>query len=250
MFHGDFGISFGWNLPVKELLWERLALTIVVNLFSFAFAYIGGIFIGIYSAARQYKIGDYIFTVLGFIGLATPNFLLALILIFLFYKYLGINAVGLFSPEYLDAPWSIAKFANMLMHLPIPVVIIGTYGIAGIQRIMRGCLLDEIRKQYVITARAKGVSEKKLFFKYPVRVAINPVISTMGWVFPQIISGGALVAIVLNLPTVGPLFLKALKTQDMYLAGALMTSVCFLTVIGVFVSDVLLMLIDPRIRMD
>jgi len=250
MCHGDFGYSFRWNRPVKELLWERLALTVMISLFTFALTYVVGVYIGMYSAIHQYRVDDYVFTVFGFVGLATPNFLLALILMFLFYKYLGLSVVGLFSPEYADAPWGIAKFMDMLIHLPIPVIVIGTSGIAAVQRIMRGCLLDELGKQYVITARAKGLAEKKLLFKYPVRIAINPIISSMGWIFPQIVSGGTLVAIVLSLPTVGPLLLQSLKGQDMYLGGSLVTLVCFLTVTGTFISDILLMLVDPRIRID
>jgi len=250
MFHGDFGVSFGWNLPVKDLISERLVLTLTISLFTLFFAYSGGMLIGIYSATHQYSISDSVFTIFGFIGLATPNFLLALILMYFFFKSFGVSVVGLFSPKYVEASWSIAKFVDMLQHLPIPVIVISTAAMAGIQRTMRACLLDEMAKQYVVVARAKGMEEKKLLFKYPVRVALNPIVSNVGWMFPQIISGGAIVAMVLGLPTVGPLLLKALKTQDMYLAGALMTLICVFAVVGLFISDILLMLLDPRIKRE
>jgi len=250
MLHGDFGMSFAWNKPVSKLLAERLPLTIMISLFTLIFAYIVAIPIGIYSATHQYSAGDYIFTVFGFAGLAIPNFLLALILMFLFYKYFGISIGGLFSSEYAEAAWSIGKFIDMLKHLPAPIIVIGTAGTAGLIRVMRGCLLDELRKQYVITARAKGVAERKLLFKYPVRVAINPIISTIGWTLPQIVSGGTITAIVLSLPTVGPLLFQALLTQDMYLAGSSVMFLTFLTVIGTFISDLLLVWIDPRIRYE
>jgi len=175
MFHGDLGQSFQWNKPVSKLIAERLPLTITISLFTLIFAYGVAIPIGIYSATHQYSVGDYIFTTIGFAGLATPNFLLALLLMFLFYKYFGLKVTGLFSSEYITAPWSISKFIDMLKHLPVPVIVIGTAGTAGLVRVMRGCLLDELKKQYVITARAKGVAERALLFKYPVRVAINPI---------------------------------------------------------------------------
>jgi len=204
--------------------------------------------IGIYSATHQYSAADYTFTVIGFVGLAIPNFLFAIILMWIFYSYFGLSVGGLFSPEYVAASWSIGKFMNMLKHLPIPIVVIGTAGTAGLIRVMRGCLLDELRKQYVITARAKGVTERTLLFKYPVRAAINPIISTIGWTLPKIVSGMAITALVLGLPTTGPLLLEALMTQDMYLAGSTVMFLTFLTVIGTFISDILLVWIDPRIR--
>jgi len=248
--HGDFGISFTWNKPVNELIGERLMLTITISLFSLVFTYLMAIPIGIYSATHQYSIGDYTFTVIGFAGLAIPNFLLALILMFLFYKYFGLSIGGLFSSRYLMAPWSIDKIVDMLKHLPVPVVVIGTAGAAGLIRIMRGCLLDELRKQYVITARAKGVAERTLLFKYPVRLAINPIISTIGWTLPAIVSGEVIVSIVLGLPTTGPLLFGALMSQDMYLAGSIIMFLGFLTVIGTLISDLLLAWIDPRIRYE
>lgn len=248
MFKGDFRRSFEWNKPVSELLAERLPLTMIISLLSLAFVYIVAIPIGIYSATHQYSIADYTFTVIGYAGLATPNFLLALILMFLFYRYLGLSVGGLFSPQYLLAPWSWAKFMDMIHHLWIPIIVIGTAGTAGLIRIMRACLLDELRKQYVITARAKRVKERKLLFKYPVMVAINPIISRIGWLLPTIISGESITAIVLSLPTTGPLLLGALMTQDMFLAASTIMLLSFLTVIGTLISDILLVLVDPRIR--
>jgi len=250
MLHGDFGKSFQWNRPVVDLIAERLPLTVMISLITIIFTYAVAIPIGIYSATHQYSAGDYGLTVAGFIGLATPNFLFALILMFIFLKYFGLSAGGLFSPEYQLVGWSIGKFVDMLKHLPIPMIVIGTAGTAALIRIMRGCLLDELRKQYVITARAKGVAERTLLFKYPVRIAINPIISTIGWMLPAIISGETITAIVLSLPTTGPLLFRALLSQDMYLAGSTMMVLAFLTVIGTFISDLLLIWIDPRIRYE
>jgi len=250
MLRGDFGVSFRWNRPVNELIGERLALTATVSLVTISFAYIVAIVLGIYAAVYQYGVGDYFLTAWAFIGLATPNFLLALVLMFLFYKFFGWSVVGLFSPDYVNASWSLAKFVDLLKHLPVPVLVIGTASVAGLFRIMRSSLLDELQKQYVTTARAKGLSEMKLLFKYPIRVALNPVVSTLTWTFPQIVSGGALVAIVLGLPTMGPLLLQALKTQDMYLAGTLMIFISFFTVMGTLISDLLLLWMDPRIKME
>ena len=250
MLHGDFGMSFQWNRPVGDLIAERLPLTIAISLFTLTFTYVVAIPIGIYSATHQYSIGDYTFTTIGFAGLATPNFLFALILMFLFYKYSGLTVGGLFSPEYELAAWSLAKFIDMLKHLPIPIIVIGTANTAWLIRVMRGCLLDELQKQYVITARAKGVAERTLLFKYPVRVAINPIISTIGWTLPAIISGETITAIVLSLPTTGPLLFRALMSQDMYLAASIVMILSFLTVIGTLLSDILLVLMDPRIRYE
>lgn len=250
LFQGNLGMSLQYNKPVSELIGERLVLTIIISLFTLIFMYIVAIPIGIYSATHQYSTGDYIFTTVGFAGLAIPNFLFALILMFLFLKYFGLSVGGLFSPEYQLLGWSIGKFIDMLKHLPIPLIVIGTAGTAGLIRVMRGCLLDELKKQYVITARAKGVAERILLFKYPVRVAINPIVSTIGWVLPGIISGEIITAIVLDLPTAGPLLYGALRNQDMYLAGSFIMSLTFLTVIGTFISDILLVWIDPRIRYE
>ncbi|RLE07782.1 ABC transporter permease [Candidatus Aerophobetes bacterium] len=247
---GDFGKSFEWNRPVIDLIAERLPLTAIISLFTLIFTYAVAIPIGIYSAVHQYSMGDYIFTVFGFIGLAMPNFLLALVLMFILFNYFGLNPTGLFSPQYIDAPWSLAKFMDMLKHLPIPVIVVGTAGTAGLIRVMRGCLLDELRKNYVVTARAKGVAERTLLFKYPVRVAINPIISTIGWTLPTIVSGAMITAIVLNLPTTGTLLYGALMSQDSYVAGSIVLLVSSLTVIGTFISDILLMWLDPRIRYE
>jgi peptide/nickel transport system permease protein len=248
MLRGDFGISFRWNRPVKDLLAEVLPLTVMISFLTLLFTYLVAIPIGIYSATHQYSIGDYSFTVFGFAGLATPNFLLALILMFLSYKYFGLSIGGLFSPEYMDKAWSIGKFVDMLKHLPIPIVVVGTAGTAELIRIMRGCLLDELGKQYVITARAKGLAERTLLFKYPVRLSLNPIISRIGWVLPQIISGAVITAIVLSLPTTGPLLYGALTAQDMYLAGSIIMLLSSFTVIGTLISDILLAWLDPRIQ--
>lgn len=247
---GDFGQSLQWNRPVWELISERLALTLVINLGAVLFTYAIAIVIGTYSATHQYSIADYVFTVIGFVGLAVPGFLFALILMVVFNNVFGMSVGGLFSPEYAQAAWSWGKVVDLLKHLPIPVIIIGTAGAAGLIRVMRASLLDELSKQYVVTARTKGLSETKLLFKYPVRVAINPVISTIGWVLPGLVSGGTIVAIVLSLPTVGPLLFRALLSQDMYLAGSLLMLLCALTIVGTFISDILLVLLDPRIRME
>jgi len=248
MFHGDMGISFAWSRPVSELISERLPLTLMLSLSALVFAYAVAIPIGIYSAIRQYSVGDYVFTFIGFVGLATPNFLLALILMVFFSKYLGLSVGGLFSRQYINAAWSLDRFVDMLKHFPIPIIVIGTAGTAALIRIMRGCLLDELQKQYVITARAKGLKERTLLFKYPVRVAINPIVSTIGWTLPAIVSGEAITAIVMSLPTTGSLLLQALLTQDTYLTGSIIMLLSFLTVIGTLISDVLLAWIDPRIR--
>ncbi len=250
MSRGDFGRSFEWDRPVSDLIGERLALTLIITLFTLIFTYAVSIPIGIYSATHQYSVGDYTFTVVGFAGLAIPNFLLALILMFLFYRYFGLSVGGLFSRGYAEASWSLSKFVDMLKHLPAPIIVVGTANTAWLVRVMRGCLLDELRKQYVITARAKGVKESNLLFKYPVRVAVNPIISTIGLTLPSIISGATITAIVLSLPTIGPLLLRALMSQDMYLAGSTIMLLTFLTVIGTFISDLLLVWIDPRIRYE
>lgn len=250
MLRGNFGYSFFWNRPVADLVTERLGFTLLISGSTIIFSYVMAVAIGVYSATRQYGIGDYAATVLGFLGLSTPPFLVALVLVWFFLVLFDVNVVGLFSPDYLNADWSFARVLDLLKHLPVPVLVIGLGGIAGLQRIMRATLLDELRRQYVITARAKGVRETTLLFKYPVRVAINPIISTVAWVFPELVSGGAIVAVVLNLPTMGPLLLSSLRGQDMFLAGAIMTLLSVMTVAGFFLSDLLLMVIDPRIRME
>ena len=245
---GDFGQSFEWNRPVNELIWERLLLTILLSSLTLIFTWAVSIPIGIYSATHQYSIFDYSFTFLGFIGLATPNFLLALVLMFIAFAYFDTSVGGLFSPEFLELGWSLAKVIDLLKHLWIPILVVGTAGTAGLIRVMRGNLLDELRRQYVITARAKGVRESRMLFKYPVRIAVNPLISTVGWLLPELISGAIIVSVVLSLPTTGPLLLRALLSQDMFLAGTFVMFLSFLTVVGTLVSDVLLAWVDPRIR--
>ncbi|MEW6141262.1 MAG: ABC transporter permease [Thermodesulfobacteriota bacterium] len=246
--HGDFGHSFEWNKPVSELIGERLSLTIIISLATLLFSWAISVPIGIYSAVRQYSWLDYLLTIVGFIGLATPNFLLALVLLWFSYAYLGMSIGGLFSPEYATAPWSFAKVVDLFKHLWIPVLIVGTAHTAKFIRIIRGNLLDELKKAYVTTARAKGLSETRLILKYPVRVAINPLVSTIGWTLPELVSGIAITAVVLNLPTTGPLLLSALLSQDMHLAGTFIMFLSILTVVGTLISDILLAWVDPRIR--
>ncbi len=250
MFRGHFGRSLQWNRPVTEIIGDRLVLTLIINLVALLFVYFVSIGIGVYSATHQYSVGDYSVTLVGFVGLATPPFLLALLVMVFFHSQFGLSVGGLFSKDFAHAPWSMAKFVDMLKHLPVPIVVIALGQTAGLIRVMRGVLLDELGKQYVITARTKGLTRRKVLFKYPVRVAINPVVSTVGWVLPSLVSGGAIVAIVLSLPTVGPLLYRALLSEDMYLAGTLVLFLGILTIVGTFVSDLLLMVVDPRIRLD
>ena len=245
---GDLGRSFQYDKPVTEVIGERIMLTMVLSLLAMLFTYAVAIPIGIYSATHQYSFADYLLTFVGFIGLAVPGFLLALVILYIAHTEFGVSVTGLFSPEYVGAPWTLAKVGNMLQRIWIPIILVGMAGTASLIRVMRGVLLDELRKQYVITARAKGVAEVKLLFKYPVRVAINPIVSTVGWLLPRIISITPLVAIVLNLPTTGPMLLGALLHQDMYLAGSFVLILSVLTVIGTLLSDVLLAVLDPRIR--
>ncbi|MHB1417871.1 MAG: ABC transporter permease, partial [Chloroflexota bacterium] len=247
---GNFGMAMEWNRPVIDVIGDRLALTVVVSLVAMLFTWVIALPIGIYSAVRQYSIGDYVSTFIGFIGLAVPNFLLGLVLMYLGFVYLNANIGGLFSPEYLDAPWSLAKAWDLALHLPLPALILGTAGTAQMIRIMRANLLDELRKPYVVTARAKGLSETRVILKYPVRVALNPFASTIGYLLPHIVSGSIIVSLVLSLPTVGPLLLRALLAQDMFLAGTIVLLLGVLTVIGTLISDFVLMWIDPRIRVE
>jgi peptide/nickel transport system permease protein len=247
---GDFGHSFEWNRPVADLIGERLALTVTISTLTLLFTWAVSIPIGVYSAVRQYSWLDHVLTLVGFIGLATPNFLLALVLLWFSYAYLGMSVGGLFSPQFADAPWTFGKFVDLLTHVWIPVVIVGTGHTAKFIRIIRGNLLDELKKQYVVTARAKGLSETRLILKYPVRVAINPLVSTIGWTLPELVSGIAITAVVLNLPTTGPLLLKALMSQDMQLAGTFIMFLSLLTLIGTLISDILLAWVDPRIRFE
>lgn len=248
--HGDFGRSLLYNRPVSELIGERLAITFVISLFTLLFIWIVGFLIGTYSATHQYSLGDYLFTFLGYIGLSVPAFMVALILLWVAYAYFGQNLTGLFSPEYLEAPWSFGKFVDMLKHIWVPVVIIGLANTAGMIRTLRANLLDELNKPYVLTARAKGLKEWKVIFKYPLRVALIPFISTVGWSLPFLVSGAEITAIVLNLPTSGPLLLESLRNQDMYLAGAFLLMLSCLTMIGTLISDLLLAWVDPRVRYE
>ena len=249
LLRGDFGQSFEWNQPVSVLIWGRLALTFTMSLTTLLFTWLVAFPVGIFSAVRQYSIGDYVATIIGYAGLAIPDFLLALVLMYIAFKFFNQSVGGLFSPDYADVPWSWAKVWDLFKHLWIPVVIIGTAGTAGLIRIMRANLLDELHKPYVTTARAKGMTEFHLILKYPVRVALNPFVSTVGWTLPILVSGSAIVSIVLALPTTGPLLLRALMSQDMYLAGSFIMLLSVLTVIGTFISDILLAWLDPRIRL-
>ena len=239
------GLSFYWDRPVNRLVGERLMLTMIMSFFTILFVYATAIPIGIYSAVRQYSTAEYAFT---FIGLATPNFPLAPIFMYIGIKVFGAGAGGLFSPEYLDAPWSVGRVWDILKHRWLPVVIVGTSGTAGTIRVMRATTLDELGRPYVETARAKGLREGELTMKYPVRVALNPILSTIGWQLPQIVSGTVLVALVLNLPTTGPLLWRALMSQDLYLAASFIMILSTLTVVATLISDILLAWVDPRIR--
>jgi peptide/nickel transport system permease protein len=244
---GNLGWSFQYQKPVEQLIGERITLTATISLITLLITYLVAIPIGIYSATHQYTLGDYFFMLVGFTGLAAPSFLLALILTVILLNS-GLSVGGLFSPQYLRAAWSVGRVIDLLKHLPLPIFIIGTAGTAGLIRVMRASLLDEIGKQYVITARAKGVSEPRLLFKYPVRASLNPIVSTIGWELPAIVSGGVIVELVLNLPTTGPMLYTALLKEDLFLASSLLLFLNCLTVIGTFISDVALVVVDPRIR--
>ena len=248
LLQGNFGISFEKNVPVNDLIWDRLAWTFGISLLTLMFIWFTALPIGIYSAVRKYSVGDYVATFFGFLGLAIPNFLLALVMMYIAFKYFGQSVGGLVSPEYLNQPWSWAKFVDLLQHIWMPIFVVGTSGAAALIRIMRANLLDELYRPYVVTARAKGMSEFQLLLRYPVRVALNPFISTIGWILPTLVSGEIIVAVVMNLPTTGPLLLRALLVQDMYLAGSMILIVSVLTVIGTLISDLLLAWVDPRIR--
>jgi len=246
----DFGMSLNWSRPVKPLIMERIPLTLMIGMITLFSQYIIAIPIGIYSAVKQHTIGDYIFTFLAFIGRSIPNFLLALVVMVFLFTVFGFSIGGLFSPEFREAPWSFAKFVDMLRHLVVPVIVIGTARTAGTVRILRATMLDELGKDYMQTARAKGLPEWKLILKYPTRVAMNPIISSMGWQLPRIISGALIVSLVVNLPTTGPLLYQALLSQDMYLAGAILLILSIFTILGTIVSDVLLAISDPRITYE
>ncbi|MBY5407714.1 ABC transporter permease [Rhizobium leguminosarum] len=247
---GDFGISFEWQQPVSDLIWERMALTLVLALSTLIATWAIALPIGVFSAVRKYSIGDYFFTAFTFFGLAVPSFLLALVLMYVAAVEFGQDVGGLFSPEYENAAWSFAKMGDLFSHLWLPVIILAVSSTASLIRVMRANMLDELPKPYVTTARAKGLSEFRLLVKYPLMIALNPFISTIAWLLPNLISGSVVVAIVLNLPTAAPLLLQALMAQDMYLAGAFVLLICALTLIGSLISDILLALVDPRIRLE
>ncbi|MBX4975498.1 ABC transporter permease [Rhizobium lentis] len=248
LLRGDFGQSLDWNKPVSELIWARMGLTMAVSVTTLLFVWAVAFPIGIYSAVRQYSVGDYVATFFGFLGLAIPSFLLALVLMFVSAQYFGQSVGGLFSPNYINAAWSWAKLGDLISHMWIPVVVLGTGATAALIRIMRANLLDELNKPYVDMARSRGLSEIRLLLKYPVRVALNPFVSTVGWVLPHLVSGSVVVSIVLSLPITGPLLLNALFAQDMYLAGTFILLMSMLTLIGTLISDLLLAWLDPRIR--
>ncbi|MFQ5855477.1 MAG: ABC transporter permease [Anaerolineae bacterium] len=247
---GDLGVSLDWQRPNTELIGERLLLTVALGLFTFGFTWAMAIPIGILSATRQYSFFDYFFTVFNYFGVATPTFMTALVLMWLAFSHFGVSVTGLFSPEYVDAPWTWGRVADLLKHMWLPMVILGLDGTARLARVMRANLLDELTKPYMEMARAKGMPEWKLVLKYPVRLAINPLVSTIGWYLPLLFSGSVIVATVMNLPTIGPMLLRALITQDMYLAGSIVLIYCCLAIIGTLISDILLAWLDPRIRME
>jgi len=248
--HGNFGMAMEWGRPVIDVIGDRIWLTMVLSVAAIILTWGLALPIGIYSAVKQYSFGDYLFTFIGFIGIAIPSFMLALIFMYVGFKYFDANVGGLFSPEYLDAPWSAAKLWDMIKHLPLPALVLGLGGTAQMIRIMRANLLDELRKPYVVTARAKGLAEHRVIIKYPVRAALNPFASTIGYLFPYVVSGSIIVSLVLSLPTVGPLLLKALLAQDMFLAGTIVLMLGLMTVIGTFISDLVLIWVDPRIRIE
>ncbi len=247
---GDLGVSLDWQRPIRTLIGERLMLTVILGLMTFFFSWVLAVPIGIISAVKKYSLIDYFLTVFNYIGVATPSFMVALIAMWLAFSWFGVSVTGLFSPEYVDAPWSMGRVIDLGKHIWLPVLILTLGGTARLARIMRANLLDELNKPYVEMARAKGMSEWKLIMKYPVRVAINPLVSTIGWFLPLIFSGSLVVATVLNLPTIGPMFLRSLTNQDMFLAGAIVLIYCMLAIVGTLISDILLAWLDPRIRME
>jgi peptide/nickel transport system permease protein len=249
MLQGNFGMAMEWGRPVSDVIGDRMSLTVVISVAAIIFTWAVALPIGIYSAVYRYSFLDYAFTFIGFIGLAIPGFMLALIVMYVGFAYFGANVGGLFSPDYAEAPWSWGRVWDLTLHLPIPAIVLGVSGTAQLIRIMRSNLLDELRKPYVMTARARGLPEYRVILRYPVRVALNPFVSTIGYLLPYVVSGSIIVSLVLSLPTVGPLLLKALIAQDMFLAGTIVLLLGVLTVIGTFISDLLLMWVDPRIRL-
>ena len=249
IFEQDLGTSMEYGKPVSEVVGERLLMTFILALTTAVFAWGLAVPIGIYSAVRQHSPEDYVFTFIGFLGLAVPDFLLALWLMWVSFSYFGTSIGGLFSPEYINEPWSWARLQDLIEHLWIAAFVVGTAGTAALIRVMRANLLDELNKPYVITARAKGMKEWKMVMKYPVRVALNPLISTLGYLLPFLISGAIIVSVVLNLPTEGPLLLRALLAEDMFISATIVMVLGVMTVLGTLLSDILLGLLDPRIRM-
>ncbi len=249
LLRGDFGYSFEYNMPVADVVGDRLVLTVVVSFATILFIWVVSFPIAIYSATHQYSLGDYALTFLGFLGLATPNFLLALVLVYFANVWFGTSIGGLMDPRYLGAPWSLAKALSVLEHLWIPVIVIGTAGTAAMIRRLRANLLDELHKPYVVTARAKGLPPGRALVKYPLRMALNPFVADIGNLLPQVVSGAAVVSVVMSLPTTGPMLLQALRSQDMHLAGSFLMFLALLTVVGVFLSDLALAALDPRIRL-
>jgi len=250
LFSGNLGLSLEYQRPNAELIAEQLVLTVALAFMSFVFTWVIAIPTGIYSATHQRSMIDHALTVINYVGVATPNFMLALVLMWIAFAYFGISVTGLFSPEYVDAPWSLARMIDLTQHIWLPAVVLGVAGTARLTRIMRANLLDELNKPYVVTARAKGMREWRLVLRYPARLALNPLVSTIGWYLPQLFSGSLIVATVMNLPNIGPLLLRALVNRDMYLAGAILLIYSFLTIVGTLLSDILLAMIDPRIRME
>ncbi len=250
LLHGNLGLSLEYQRPNAELIRQYLLLTVLLALFSFVLSWVIAIPAGIYSATHPRSVLDYMLTVVNYIGVAVPNFMLALVLMWWAFAQFGLSITGLFSPEFEQAPWTAARWLDLLKHIWLPTIVLGIAGTARLTRVMRANLLDELHKPYVVTARAKGLSEWRLIVKYPVRVAINPLVSTIGWYLPQLFSGSLIVATVMNLPNIGPLLLRALVQQDMYLAGSVLMIYCFFTVVGTLISDLLLAWVDPRIRME
>ena len=249
LFAGNMALSLEYQRPNLDLIKEQLVLTIALALMSFVLTWVIAVPAGIYSATHQRSVIDHVFTVVNYIGVATPNFMLALILMWVAFSYFGISVTGLFSPDYVDAPCSFARLMDLMAHIWLPAVVLGIAGTARLTRIMRANLLDELNKPYVVTARAKGMREWRLVLRYPVRLALNPLISTIGWYLPALFSGSLIVATVMNLPNIGPLLLRALVNQDMYLAGGILLIYSFLTIVGTLLSDIALAMMDPRIRM-
>lgn len=250
IFEGDFGYSFEWNAPVSSLLGERMGLTLILTISTLILSWCIALPVGIYSAVRRYSLLDYAFTLTAFVSLAVPGFLLALVLMYLSVKYFNLDVTGLFSAEYANAPWSWGRVLDLLAHIWIPVIILGSEASAALIRIMRANLIDQLHMPYVVTARAKGLTETALLLKYPVRIALNPFVSTLGWTIPRLVSGAVIVSIVLNVPIAGPMLLQSLLSQDIYLSGAFLLLLCLMTVIGTLLSDILLVILDPRIRLE